>query len=119
MVVSTAAAAIAAIGPSPSSKWSGTNSVEYPSASSSRTVSDHVRPSSGPWTSTPNRNRCVVTSDAHQWAPHQWATGQTRSPGGYFTGMCLMPAMKFDRSGSASPVRSSVGMRFAISSSST
>ena len=50
---------------------------------------------------------------------HQWATGQTRGPGGYFTGMCLMPAMKFDRSGSASPVRSIVGMRFAISSSST
>ena len=31
---------------------------------------------------------------------HQCATGQTRSPGGYFTGMCLMPAMKFERSGS-------------------
>ena len=45
--------------------------------------------------------------------------GRRARPGGYVTGMCLMPAMKFDRSGSASPVRSSVGMRFAISSSST
>src|SRR5205085_4766655 len=35
---------------------------------------------------------------------HDPATGQTRGPGGYFTGMCLMPAMKFERRGSASPV---------------
>ena len=38
---------IAAIGPIPSSKWSGTNIVLYPRSSTSRTVSAHDAPANG------------------------------------------------------------------------
>ena len=66
MVVLTAAAdAMAAMGPRPSSKWSGTRIVEYPSASASRTVSAQVDPGSGASSWVANRNVEVMVGNAN------------------------------------------------------